>query len=437
MPIASVRRLILAALSVLAFGAVLSAADQPPATGGKDILDEARRRDEVAQQKAEADFRAALIEMSKLEGTDPARAAERLKKMLAVLDEDTVLAPAKREAWKRVVKDRIRVAEVQADRAARGEGDNARTDVKKDERKVREEQKAREDELNKRDADEVKNLMKAGRTEDAQRLAADIARRNPDSPYAVASNQITGRANAVKQYRMVKDARENGWTLSLLDVEKSSVLPKDPDFNFPSPEKWREITKQRTKSVATEKEKAILQALDSPVTVVFEGSTLEATIDYLQTLSGVTIVLDKTTLDGAGLNYDTPINVRKMRNVTFRTALRKVLGEVGLTYIVEKETIHVLRPDEAKNKMTVRTYYLGDMATATNYTFGAAFTGAAMAENVAMLIQTIVGTVEPDSWQVNNPDAKGTIFYNPRNYTLVIKQSAEVHYMLGGGGIAQ
>jgi hypothetical protein len=123
-----------------------------------------------------------------------------------------------------------------------------------------------------------------------------------------------------------------------------------------------------------------------------------------------------------------------MRRVELRTALRKVLGEVGLTYIVEKETIHVLTPAEAKKKMTVRTYYLGDLAGAVDFTFGPAFSGATMAQSVAELIRMIVGTVEPDSWKINNPEAEGTIIYNPSSYSLIIKQSAEIHYMLGGLG---
>src|SRR5260370_42352109 len=111
------QRLILAAFSVMTLGAVAAAADQAKEEK-KDLLDEARRRDQVAQQKVEADFRAALVEMSKLEFANPTRAAERLKKMLVVLDEDTILSPAKREAWKRVLKDRIRVCETEADHAA-------------------------------------------------------------------------------------------------------------------------------------------------------------------------------------------------------------------------------------------------------------------------------------------------------------------------------
>jgi hypothetical protein len=430
------RRFILAAFALLAFATLRSAA-VPPAEGNKDLLDEARRRDQVAQQKAEADFRDALVEMSKLEYANPARAAERLKKMLTVLDEDTVLSPAKRDAWKRVLKDRIRVCETEADRAAKEAAEGAAKDARRDERNAVADQKARDEDQLKRDLKGIREMQKAGDTEGANRLADDVARRHPDSPAATAGRQITSRADALAKYRALRDEKANGWARGMGWVDESSVLPKDPDFNFPSPEKWKEITKARTKTQATEKEKAILKALESPVTVSFEGSTLEAAIDYLQTLSGQTIILDKRTLDEVGINYDTPVNVRKMRRVELRTALRKVLGEVGLTYIVEKETIHVLTPAEARKKMTVRTYYLGDLAAALDPNdafFGPIYNGAAMRTRVATLVQMITSTVEPDSWKVNNPEAEGTIVFDPVTLSLIVKQSAEIHYMLGGLG---
>jgi hypothetical protein len=428
-------RILLTAFSVLAVGAAVSAAD-PPAAGDKDLLDEARRRDEVAQQKAESDFRAALIEMSKLEDVNPARAVDGLKHMLAVLEEDMVIKPAKRDAWKRVLKDRIRVAEAVADRAAKGATDATVREAKKDERRVKEEQKAREEEMLKRDLETVRRLQKDGRDDEAAKLAGDLARRYPDRPAASASGQINSRAKAVKEYRLVRDEMANGWTLALNDVHKSAVLPKDPDYNFPSPEKWREITKMRTKSQATEREKEILRALDSPMTLKFEGSTLESVIDYLQTLTGLTIVLDKNTLDAVGASYDTPITMN-VRKVSLRTVLRKLFGEIpggNLTYIVERETIHVLTHEEAKKKLTVRTYYLGDLAAVADMSLPPLYNAVTMAANVRSIIETIVGTVEPDSWKVNNPDASGTIYFDPRTLTLIVKQSAEVHYMLGGFG---
>jgi hypothetical protein len=61
-----------------------------------------------------------------------------------------------------------------------------------------------------------------------------------------------------------------------------------------------------------------------------------------------------------------------------------------------------------------------------------------MQQTVTQLIQLITGTIDPDSWAVNNTGentgGKGIIYFDARTLTLIVKQSAEVHYLLGGLG---
>ena len=84
---------------------------------------------------------------------------------------------------------------------------------------------------------------------------------------------------------------------------------------------------------------------------------------------------------------------------------------------------------------SVRTYYLGDMLFAADQErLGPVFSKIQLYRTVSMLIQTIVDSIEPDSWQVNNPDAKGTIVFNPITLSITVKQTAEIHHMLGGLG---
>jgi hypothetical protein len=424
-------RSVLGALAVFVAGLAPAVAD-PPAPGDGDLLDQARRREQVAAQKVEADFRTALIELHKLAATDPARAAERCKKVLAVLEEDTVLSEHKREAWKRMLKDRIRVLEAEAAGAARDEAAKADRTIRAEERRGADDRKAREQAQLRDDLDRARQLQKEGRGDEAQRLADDVARRHPTSPAADASRRITGMSNRVAELNDLKRERERRDSAAFKDV-LTSAMPPIGDIEFPSPEKWRDITKRRTKSSMTEAEKAIMEALEKPITVNLKGSTFEAAIDYLQTLIGQPINVDKATLEAAGVDYTTPVTA-KVRNVSVRTLLRKVLGEVGLTYIVKGEAIQVVTPQEARDIMTVRAYYLGDLAGAADFQFGPAFNQLQMRDTVNALIQQIVGTIEPDSWAVNNNGGKGTIVFDPRTLSLIVKQSAEVHYMLGGAG---
>jgi hypothetical protein len=421
-------RCLVAALSVLAL--TVPALADPPAKGEGDILDEAKRREQVAVQKVEADFRAAVAEVHRLSGGNPARAAERLKKMLSVLDEDTVLPEARRLSWQRMLKERIRVLEAEAAGAAKDAAEDAERKVRVEERQAQEDKQAREEQKIRDGLNTVRRLQNEGRSDEADRVAADLARRYPDNVAAGAARRITGANEMLRQVEELKAERARRTELALLDVQRSAMPPVG-DIEFPSPERWREITKMRTKSKMTEKERALMQALDSPISVNFKGSTFGAAIDYLETLTGLAIIVDKATLDAAGVGYDAPVNT-SVKNVALRTALRKLLGEVGLTYIIKDEVIRVVTPQEARDTMTVRTYYLGDLAAATEIRLGPVFSQLQMANTVSNLIQMIVGSVEPDSWAINNAGGKGTIFFDPRTLTLIVKQSAEVHYMLGG-----
>ena len=93
--------------------ATLRAQAQP--NGESELLDQARRLQQVAAQKLEADVRRALHDAQGLARVNRAKAVDCLKKALVQLEEDTALSPERREALKRMVRDRIRVTESDTD----------------------------------------------------------------------------------------------------------------------------------------------------------------------------------------------------------------------------------------------------------------------------------------------------------------------------------
>src|SRR5262249_60633764 len=88
---------------------ITAAAGQAPRDQPDDFAGQIRRANEIAAQKLEADIRTALREAQRLTPSDPAQAVERLKSALARLTDDTALAQERREALKRMLRDRIRV----------------------------------------------------------------------------------------------------------------------------------------------------------------------------------------------------------------------------------------------------------------------------------------------------------------------------------------
>ena len=112
----------------------------------------------------------------------------------------------------------------------------------------------------------------------------------------------------------------------------------------------------------TDRERAILRELNKTRSVDYDGQTLEEVINQLSKSMGQTITLNKADLESVGASYETPVKLQ-MKNVATRSILKKILGELNLTYIMKDESIIVMTPERAKNTLTTRTYYVGDLIT--------------------------------------------------------------------------
>src|SRR5690606_23788370 len=111
-------------------------------------------------------------------------------------------------------------------------------------------------------------FQRDGRFVEAEQLAAHLARRFPDNPAAQAMARRTSMAERVREARALLAEQEKRIDLALRSIEEAAIPPKD-DVEFP--EDWKERTARRTQTHLTEKEKAILKALDQPVTLNLEN----------------------------------------------------------------------------------------------------------------------------------------------------------------------
>jgi hypothetical protein len=413
-------------------GLLLAGSVRPQAGRDSDLADDVRRREKVAAQKVEAELRLAFRQAERLLLTDPTKAAERFKKALEALDTDTLLPREKHDSWVRLLKNRLQVAERGPDTTVALTEKQAQTSYRK---ALKEHEDARREKF-KRGLEQVKKLQQEGKTEEAKKLAAELAQQNPDRPAATASERITAAADRVASAKKVRAEKEKGFNDALGGVDRSAI-PTDKDVSFPSAEEWRQKTKNRSSKIPlTAKEKAILSALNQPITVNFPNTKLEDAIDYLNTYLNINIILDKNSLKNSDTTYDTTVNL-KVKNVSARTVLRKILADVGLTYIIKEETIQVVTPEVAKDMMVARAYYVGDILanmgalglSPLQLTPGA--NQFLSSKNAQQLIEMIQDSVDPSSWRANG--GNGTITYNPASMSLIIRQSAEVHAMMGNG----
>src|SRR5262249_52010974 len=146
---------------------------------GSDLLEQYKNKQAVAAQQLENDVRDAVAEAAKVAATDPGKATDLLKTILARVEKDETLTPARRDSITRDLTERIRVATVDAQRAAAGADDDARRKAQAAAQRADQDRNAAEQEQLARQLAQVRTLREQGRTDDANRLLAELNQKYP------------------------------------------------------------------------------------------------------------------------------------------------------------------------------------------------------------------------------------------------------------------
>jgi hypothetical protein len=356
-----------------------------------DPLPEVRERLKIEAQRIEKEVQDVRMRAYRLLRSDTEAAQELLKDLIGTLRKDTSLTEERRKAL---------IAALQ------------------------------------RDVGNVRALATVRRTTEPAAAAARIeARRLPDprvseaakSPYNAAAERFRQMNGRISEARDLRERRGDRTIATLAGVDRSAVAPSS---DYELPEDWAEKSKRRTDGIKlTEAEKAILDALNKPVKVDYNNETFQSVIDHLSKQIGQNILIDKQSMEEANVTYDTPITLRFNKPVSARTAIKRVLADVGMTYVIRKETIEVTTLARAREMMTVRTYYVGDL-------LGVASPLLPAIENQFLMIQAVgiilnqIQSIEPESWEGRG--GPGTVVFDSARMAIIVKQSAEVHYMLNG-----
>jgi len=140
------------------------------------------------------------------------------------------------------------------------------------------------------------------------------------------------------------------------------------------------------------------------------------------------MTIDKPALEAAQINYETNVSL-DVRETTVRTALKQMLANVGLTYVIRNENLIITTPEKANSMMVTRVYYIGDLLAVNNFAFDPVANELQMAQNIVALISQIQ-SIEPTTWR--DGGGQGTITFDPIRMALIVKQSAEMQFVLQG-----
>ncbi|HET6880262.1 MAG TPA: vWA domain-containing protein [Pirellulales bacterium] len=336
-----------------------------PADG--QLLDDIERQKRVVQGFLWAEVTDSLNHANSVMSVDPEGTRDQLKLLLEKVQRTAEVSP---EARTQMV-DRIesglraasRIASVKTEldlrhqeaTAAAEARDRINRDLLIDQQKV--------DQLMSRfDA-----LMAEERYRDAEVVAGLAEEMQPNQP-GLRTAELTARTTAHTAGILgAREMRHKGGFDMLYGVELSNIpTADDPPIIYPDPGVWQLLSERRKKYKAVDltepgpSEAKILEALDEPTDMDFTEQPLADVVDYLRQRHGIEIQLDKKALTDSGVGSEVPIT-RSLKGITLRSALKLVLGEIDLTYVLRNEVLMITSKAEAENMLSTRVYPLADL----------------------------------------------------------------------------
>jgi tetratricopeptide (TPR) repeat protein len=353
------------------------AAEAPPLGGGLLaevegegglFLNQVESNQQVLEQKIKTEVEQALNQAREMMGSNPESAKRDLKIWLETIERSPDLGPdtqaqlrnqiesAIREAGRRAVEFAIRVAQAEENRAAADERQQLVEETARDRQKV------------KQLMDRFNSLMDEGRYQEAEDvIAAQVLELEPLSatpPAALWASRFGGNMETLWTLR---DIRHRNFARALLGVEKALVpFPDEPPVMYPEPQVWADLTLRRKKYASIDlarqggAEQKIFAALEDDTRLEFIETPLNSVIDFLKDQHDINIEIDTRRLEEVGVGSDTPIT-RNLRGISLRSALRLILGELDLTYVVRDEVLLITTQEEAEAKLVTKVYPVGDL----------------------------------------------------------------------------
>ena len=241
-----------------------------------------------------------------------------------------------------------------------------------------------------RDEEKMEQLLERARTliRDGERGNVDAFERSETvgrvavelSPTGAAANAAVFNAEAYGQLdksRRLRSLRQDRFLETLHQVELSHVpFPDEPPQIWPAPEVWQRITEMRRKWKSVDlksyskKEERIISALDETTSLEFTDETLEAVVLRIKERHGFDIIIMKADLEADSITIDDPVYNLSVADITLRNALKLLLDDKQLTYLIENEVMKITTVTKAGNSRPIRAYYAADLTIPVNPLLG-------------------------------------------------------------------
>ncbi len=162
----------------------------------------------------------------------------------------------------------------------------------------------------------------------------------------------------------INDEKEEGVVNVLASVEDAGT-PFDKLIEYP--DTWEGLSQIRGESLKKREghspiEERIWNSLrEQQFQGAFNAEPLNSAVDRLAQLAGVNIIFDRSAIDAQSNVLELPINKSFGSPISVESALKLVIADAGLVFIVEDQVVKVTSRDYERKNVRQQTYYVGDI----------------------------------------------------------------------------
>ncbi|PQO42136.1 hypothetical protein [Blastopirellula marina] len=331
------------------------------------FLRDAERNQVVTEQIIVAEMNDQLRNAREQMGKDPAGVSNALKLLLERLERVPDLSGDVRGRLRNQIITALRRAQGMARDLESRRAEDAEREAIARERQALTEQLLRDEERARVIMEMFDVLMDEGKYVEARDAAIEVRSMNPLNQAAIAGLENAEIGGNYREMMALREQRYNRFFATLTQAEISSVpFPDEPPIVYPDADFWEEIYYRKEKygsvdlaSTGTAEQK-IFQQLDAETKIQFIDTPLEEVVGYLKQLHGIEIQIDNRALEDVALSSDIPVT-RNIEGISLRSALRLMLKELDLTYIVANEVLMITTPTEAETELITKVYPVADL----------------------------------------------------------------------------
>ncbi|HOP77833.1 MAG TPA: hypothetical protein PLD05_10090, partial [Thermogutta sp.] len=338
---------------------------------------------QILAEAVSKDVQASISAARKLMGTNPETAREQLKLKLDEVTRVPDLKPDVREQLLDQLRTAIRQADTRVVELNEQRRRAAQAEAQATERRlIAEGLLLKEQKLSQLMA-RFNSLMDEGRYELAEVEAAGEAKKlSPDNPVPLLASHMASQVGDFEKAMVLREKRQKNVLDTLYQTELAHVpIPDEPPILYPDAQVWQELTarrKERYQSMdlgsQNPTERKILSELKKPTELDFVDTPLSEVVNYLKDRHQIEIQLDQKALQDVGVDTNTPIT-KSLRGISLRSALRLLLRELDLTYVIKDEVLLITTPEQAGNDLVLKVYPVADLVVPPNVMGGAGMGG--------------------------------------------------------------